>query len=62
MSRLVDLSPAVLHGFKRPPSTSIGVQLDVRVKRGYWQSAQATLSCHTGCHVRAFAHVEQETT
>jgi arylformamidase len=57
MSQLVDLSPAVPHGFKGPPSTNIGVQLDVRVKPGYWQSAQATLSCHTGCHVESGLHV-----
>jgi kynurenine formamidase len=57
MTRLVDLSPAVPHGFKGPPSTDIGVQLAVRVKPGYWQSAQATLSCHTGCHVESALHV-----
>jgi kynurenine formamidase len=57
MSRLVDLSPAVPHGFKGPPSTDLGVQLDVRARPGYWQSAQATLSCHTGCHVESELHV-----
>jgi arylformamidase len=57
MSRLVDLSPAVPHGFRGPPSTDVGVQLEVRVKPGYWQSAQATLSCHTGCHVESGLHV-----
>ncbi len=60
MSRLVDLSPAVPHGFKGPPSTDIGVQLDVRVKPGYWQSAQASLSCHTGCHVESAMHVFED--
>jgi hypothetical protein len=44
MSRLVDLSPAVPRGFRGPPSTDVGVEFDVRVKPGYWQSAQATLS------------------
>lgn len=57
MSPLVDLSPAVPHGFKGPPSTDIGVQFDVRVKPGYWQSAQVSLSCHTGCHVESALHV-----
>ncbi len=57
MSRLVDLSPAVPEGFKGPPSTDVGVQFDVRVKPGYWQSAQAALSCHTGCHVESALHV-----
>ncbi len=57
MTRLVDLSPAVPEGFKGPPSTDLGVQFDVRVKPGYWQSAQASLSCHTGCHVESALHV-----
>jgi arylformamidase len=57
MSHLVDLSLAVPYGFRGPPSTNIGVQLEVRVKPGYWQSAQATLSCHTGCHVESGLHV-----
>ncbi len=57
MSRLVDLSPTVPHGFKGPPSTDLGVRLDVRVKPGYWQSAQASLSCHTGTHVESALHV-----
>lgn len=57
MTRLVDLSPAVPEGFKGPPSTDVGVQFDVRVKPGYWQSAQASLSCHTGCHVESGLHV-----
>lgn len=47
MTRLVDLSPAVHEGFKGPPSTDVGVQFDVRVKAGYWQSARAALSCQT---------------
>ena len=29
MSRLVDLSPTVAHGFKGPPSTDLGVQLAI---------------------------------
>ncbi len=57
MSRFVDLSPAVPAGFKGPPSTDVGVQFDVRVKPGYWQSAQAALSCHTGCHLESALHV-----
>src|SRR4051812_18137222 len=57
MSRFVDLSPTVPHGFEGPPSTDFGVQLDVRVKPGYWQSAQASLSCHTGTHVESALHV-----
>ena len=57
MTRLVDLSPAVPEGFKGPPSTDVGVQFEVRVKPGYWQSAQAALSCHTGCHVESALHV-----
>ena len=57
MTRLVDLSPAVPEGFKGPPSTDVGVQFEVRIKPGYWQSAQAALSCHTGCHVESALHV-----
>jgi arylformamidase len=57
LTRLVDLSPAVPEGFKGPPSTDVGVQFDVRIKPGYWQSAQAALSCHTGCHVESALHV-----
>ncbi|HEY2317188.1 MAG TPA: cyclase family protein [Solirubrobacteraceae bacterium] len=60
MSRLVDLSPPVPEGFRGPPSTDVGVQFDVRVKPGYWQSAQATLSCHTGCHVESALHVFED--
>src|SRR3954452_16994058 len=57
MSRLVDLSPTVPHGFKGPPSTDLGVQLDVRVRPVSWQAAQASLSCHTGTHVESALHV-----
>ena len=60
MSRLVDLSPAVPRGFKGPPSTDVGVGFDVRVKPGCWQSAQATLSCHTGCDVESARHVFED--
>jgi kynurenine formamidase len=60
LTRLVDLSPAVPEGFKGPPSTDVGVQFDVRVKPGYWQSAQAALSCHTGCHVESALHVFEQ--
>jgi arylformamidase len=60
VTRLVDLSPTVPHGFRGPPSTDLGVQLDVRVKTAgdaYWQSAQAGLSTHTGTHVESARHV-----
>jgi arylformamidase len=63
MSRLVDLSPTVPHGFRGPPSTDLGVQLEVRVRASagaYWQSAQAALSCHTGCHVESARHVRED--
>ena len=33
------------------------MQLEVRTKPGYWQSAQASLSCHTGTHVESALHV-----
>ena len=58
--RLVDLSPAVPEGFRGPPSTDVGVAFDVRVKADYWQSAEATLSCHTGCHVESALHVFED--
>jgi arylformamidase len=57
--RIVDLSPAVPHGFKGPPSTDLGVQLEVRTKNGtgYWQSTQLDLmSLHTGTHVESALH------
>ena len=54
---IIDLSPAVPHGFKGPPSTDIGVVLDVRVRPGYWQSAHPSPSLHTGCHVESALHV-----
>jgi len=56
MARIIDLSPAVPQGFMGPPSTSIGVQFEVRTKPGYWQSAQVTMSVHTGCHVESALH------
>ena len=57
MAKIVDLSPAVPHGFKGPPSTNLGVQLEVRTKPGYWQSTQLNLmSLHTGCHVESALH------
>lgn len=56
MARIVDLSPAVPQGFMGPPSTNIGVQFEVRTKPGYWQSAQVTMSLHTGCHVESALH------
>jgi kynurenine formamidase len=58
--RFVDLSPAIPEGFKGPPSTDVGVTFDVRVKPGYWQSAEATLSCHTGCHAESALHVFED--
>src|SRR3712207_5216781 len=59
MAKIVDLSPAVPHGFKGPPSTDLGVQLEVRTKNGsgYWQSTQLDLmSLHTGTHVESALH------
>jgi arylformamidase len=60
---LIDLSPALPHGFRGPPSTDLGVQFDVRVRAGagaFWQSAQAALSTHTGCHVESARHVLED--
>jgi kynurenine formamidase len=57
--KLIDLSPAVPHGFKGPPSTDLGVQMNVRKKNGtgYWQSTQLDLmSLHTGTHVESALH------
>lgn len=54
--KVVDLSPAVPEGFMGPPSTSIGVQFEVRTKPGYWQSGQVAMSLHTGCHVESALH------
>jgi arylformamidase len=59
LSRIVDLSPTVPEGFRGPPSTDVGVRLDVRTKPGYWQSSAAALSVHTGCHVESELHVEE---
>ena len=62
MTKIVDLSPAVPHGFRGPPSTNLGVQLEVRTKRtknttGYWQSTHLDLmSLHTGTHVESALH------
>src|SRR6266566_2070592 len=59
LSRIIDLSPLVPHGFKGPPSTNIGVQFEVRTKRAgsaYWQSGQVFMSLHTGCHVESALH------
>jgi kynurenine formamidase len=60
VSPIVDLSPPVPHGFKGPPSTDLGVQLDVRTRPGYWQSAQLAMSCHTGTHVESALHVLED--
>ncbi|HKH78323.1 MAG TPA: cyclase family protein [Rubrobacteraceae bacterium] len=57
--KIVDLSPAVPHGFKGPPSTDLGVQMNVRTKTdpGFWQSTQLELmSLHTGTHVESALH------
>jgi len=54
---IVDLSPTVPDGFRGPPSTDVGVRLEVHTKPGYWQSAQASLNVHTGCHVESELHV-----
>src|SRR5215212_138812 len=46
-------------GFKGPPSTDLGVQMNVRTKNGtgYWQSTQLDLmSLHTGTHVESALH------
>ena len=59
MTKILDLSPAVPHGFRGPPSTDLGVQLEVRTKNGtgYWQSTQLDLmSLHTGTHVESALH------
>ena len=56
MTQIIDLSPRVPQGFKGPPSTNIGVQVEVRTKPHYWQSAQVTMSLHTGCHVESALH------
>ena len=59
MAKIVDLSPAVPHDFKGPPSTDLGVQMNVRKKNetGYWQSTQLDLmSLHTGTHVESALH------
>ena len=59
MVKIVDLSPAVPHGFTGPPSTDLGGQLEVRERngRGYWQSTQLDLmSLHTGDHVESALH------
>jgi len=59
LSRIIDLSPPVPHGFKGPPSTNIGVQFEVKTKRdggAYWQSGQVFMSLHTGCHVESALH------
>lgn len=57
--KIIDLSPAVPHGFKGPPSTDLGVQMNVRTKNGsgFWQSTQLDLmSLHTGTHVESALH------
>jgi arylformamidase len=46
-------------GFKGPPSTDVGARLRTRTKPGYWQSSEAALSVHTGCHVESRLHVEE---
>ena len=59
MAKIVDLSPAVPHGFKGPPSTDLGVQMNIRTKSdpGFWMSTQIDLmSLHTGTHVESALH------
>jgi arylformamidase len=59
VAKIVDLSPAVPHGFKEPPSTDLGVQMNVRTKSdpGFWMSTQLDLmSLHTGTHVESALH------
>jgi arylformamidase len=57
LTRIVDLSPTVTDGFRGPPSTDVGARFEVRTKPGYWQSSEASLSVHTGCHVESELHV-----
>jgi arylformamidase len=57
LKAIVDLSPTVPDGFRGPPSTDVGVRLEARTKPGYWQSSEASLSVHTGCHVESELHV-----
>jgi arylformamidase len=57
LTTIIDLSPTVPNGFRGPPSTDVGVRLEVQTKPGYWQSSQASLSVHTGCHVESELHV-----
>jgi arylformamidase len=59
LTRIVDLSPTVPEGFRGPPSTDLGVRFDVRTKPGGWQSSQASMSVHTGCHVESELHVAE---
>jgi arylformamidase len=59
VAKIVDLSPAVPHGFKGPPSTDLGVQMNLRTKSdpGFWMSTQLDLmSLHTGTHVESALH------
>lgn len=61
--KIFDLSPAVPHDFKGPPSTDLGVQMNVRTKNGsgYWQSTQLDLmSLHTGTHVESALHTVED--
>lgn len=61
--KIIDLSPAVGHGFKGPPSTDLGVQMNVRTKNGsgFWQSTQIDLmSLHTGTHVESALHTIED--
>jgi arylformamidase len=61
--KIVDLSPAVPHGFKGPPSTDLGVQMNVRTKSdpGFWMSTQIDLmSLHTGTHVESALHIVED--
>jgi arylformamidase len=59
LTRIVDLSPTVPEGFRGPPSTDLGVRFDVRTKPGGWQSSQASMSVHTGCHVESELHAAE---
>jgi len=59
VAKIVDLSPTVPHGFKGPPSTDLGVQMNVRTKSdpGFWMSTQIdSMSLHTGTHVEGALH------
>ena len=38
----------------------MGARLSTRTKPGYWQSSEAALSVHTGCHVESRLHTDEQ--